>query len=275
MLNREPLNTLKQDVATTLADVVKAINSDEEREINRKIQPAIDRYYQLWDEVLPLSRASKNEEAYKKYAAGTAISTAAREAVKAETEFNRRLGKIETAAAESTEATVQWITSLLLAISVLAGSALVFFIVRGVNRALLKAVNELAEGAEQVDSAAAHVATSSQSLAQGSSKQAASLEETSASAEEITSMTRKNAENSQSAAAVMTTVDQQVQEGNRTLEEMVASMNEISTSSEKISKIIKVIDEIAFQTNILPSPERGGGSGARRRGWHGLCCRGR
>jgi methyl-accepting chemotaxis protein len=245
------INTLKQEIATSLAAVANSIASDEEREIVRKIQPAIDRYYQLWDEVLPLSRASKNEEAYKKFVDGVAISVAAREAVKAETEYNRRLGKIQTAAAESTHATVTWITWLLLAISVLAGGGLVFFIVHGVNRALLKAVTELAEGAEQVGSAAAQVATSSQSLAQGSSEQAASLEETSASAEEITSMTRKNAENSQSAAAVMATVDQQVQEGNRTLEGMVASMNEISTSSEKISKIIKVIDEIAFQTNIL------------------------
>jgi methyl-accepting chemotaxis protein len=245
------INTLKQEIATGLADVAKTIVHDEEREINRKIQPAMDRYYQLWSEVLPLSRASKKEEAYKKYTDGTAIFTEARDAVRAETEYNRRLGKTETEDAQSTQTQVDWIIWLDLTISAFAGSALVFFIVRGVNRALLKAVTELAEGAEQVGSASAQVATSSQSLAQGSSEQAASLEETSASAEEITSMTRKNAENSQSAAAVMATVDQQVQEGNRTLEGMVASMNEISTSSEKISKIIKVIDEIAFQTNIL------------------------
>ena len=49
----------------------------------------------------------------------------------------------------------------------------------------------------------------------------------------------------------MAEVDQRVAEGNRTLAEMVESMEEITGSSEKISKIIKVIDEIAFQTNIL------------------------
>jgi len=109
----------------------------------------------------------------------------------------------------------------------------------------------LAEGAEQITSAAAQVSASSQTLAQGASEQAASLEETSSSSEEITSMTRKNAENSQTAAAVMAEVDQRVTEGNRTLAEMVQSMQEITGSSDKISKIIKVIDEIAFQTNIL------------------------
>ena len=106
-------------------------------------------------------------------------------------------------------------------------------------------------GAEQITSASLQVASSSQTLAQGASEQAASLEETCVASEEITSMTRKNAENSQSAAAVMAEVDQRVAEGNRTLEEMVQSMQEITGSSDKISKIIKVIDEIAFQTNIL------------------------
>jgi methyl-accepting chemotaxis protein len=49
----------------------------------------------------------------------------------------------------------------------------------------------------------------------------------------------------------MTDVDHRVADGNRTLEEMMASMQQIIGSSDKISKIIKVIDEIAFQTNIL------------------------
>jgi len=64
-------------------------------------------------------------------------------------------------------------------------------------------------------------------------------------------MTRKNAENSKVAAEFTGEVEQRVTGANRTLEHMVASMTEINTSSEKVSKIIKVIDEIAFQTNIL------------------------
>jgi methyl-accepting chemotaxis protein len=128
---------------------------------------------------------------------------------------------------------------------------MVFLVVRSISETLKKATAEIREGAEQINSAASQVAASSQSLAQGSSEQAASLEETSASTEEITSMTRKNAENSKSAAAVMTTVDREVKEGNQTLDQMVTSMQQINASSDKIAKIIKVIDEIAFQTNIL------------------------
>jgi methyl-accepting chemotaxis protein/methyl-accepting chemotaxis protein-1 (serine sensor receptor) len=64
-------------------------------------------------------------------------------------------------------------------------------------------------------------------------------------------MARKNAENSNAAAGNMTEASQRVEEANRNLAQMVVSMTEINASSDKISKIIKVIDEIAFQTNIL------------------------
>jgi methyl-accepting chemotaxis protein/methyl-accepting chemotaxis protein-1 (serine sensor receptor) len=148
------------------------------------------------------------------------------------------------------ESTRLW-SMTILAFAVVSGGLLAFSIVRSVNGVLTRAVIELSESAEQVSSAAHQVSGSSQSLAQGSSEQAASLEETSASSEEMSSMTRKNAENSQQAAAFMNAVSQRVAEANRTLADMMASMEQIGASSGKISKIIKVIDEIAFQTNIL------------------------
>lgn len=138
-----------------------------------------------------------------------------------------------------------------LALIALAIAPITLMLIIRTTRQLRDVAAHLHDGAQQITSAASQVASSSQTLAQGASEQASSLEETSASSEEITSMTRKNAENSQAAAAVMSEVDQRVAEGNRTLEEMIQSMQEITGSSDKISKIIKVIDEIAFQTNIL------------------------
>jgi methyl-accepting chemotaxis protein/methyl-accepting chemotaxis protein-1 (serine sensor receptor) len=126
-----------------------------------------------------------------------------------------------------------------------------WFIIAGINRALRQAIGELSEGAGQVASAAGQISSSSQSLAQGSSEQAASLEETSASSEEINSMARKNSENSQAANGLVTQSQQKFNETNRSLELMVTAMGDINASSDKVSKIIKVIDEIAFQTNIL------------------------
>jgi methyl-accepting chemotaxis protein len=127
----------------------------------------------------------------------------------------------------------------------------VFFIIRQMSGNLRQIAAEMADGADQVAAAAGQVSSSSQSLAQGASEQAASIEQTSASSEQINSMSRKNAESSKVAAENMENASMRIGEANRNLEQMVESMNEINASSDKISKIIKVIDEIAFQTNIL------------------------
>jgi methyl-accepting chemotaxis protein len=154
------------------------------------------------------------------------------------------------AAGASTSAHALWVAYFLLA-SALAFAPFLLVMIGKTTRQLRGVAGSLAEGAEQITSASAQVAASSQTLAQGASEQAASLQETSSSSVQITSMTRKNAENSATAATLMTDVGRRVTDGNRTLTDMVVSMQEITASSDKISKIIKVIDEIAFQTNIL------------------------
>ncbi len=156
----------------------------------------------------------------------------------------------ERARGESQGSASRWTALAIVALSLGVG-VLTFFALRQTSRALQRAAAELSESSEQVASAANQVSASSQALAQGASEQAATIEETSASSEEITSMTRKNAENSRSAADEMVESSRLVAEANNTLQQMVASMREINTSSDKIGKIIKVIDEIAFQTNIL------------------------
>jgi methyl-accepting chemotaxis protein len=143
-----------------------------------------------------------------------------------------------------------WITMMLLVCFAAIGM-IAWMVVRGVNGSLRRAVTGLTEGAAQITSAAAQVSSAAQSLAQGTSEQAASLEETSASSQEMSSMTTRNAESSRQSAELMTVVDQRMFDANQKLDQMVVSMRDISSSSEKISKIIKAIDEIAFQTNIL------------------------
>jgi methyl-accepting chemotaxis protein len=133
----------------------------------------------------------------------------------------------------------------------LVSSGLASFTIRGINRELRRSVMDLAEGAERVAGAAGQISAASQSLAQGSSEQAASLEETSASTEEINAMASANSENSRIAAELVTQSQRKFEETNRSLADVVVAMGEIKGSSDKISRIIKVIDEIAFQTNIL------------------------
>lgn len=140
---------------------------------------------------------------------------------------------------------------IFLVCSTAAGGGLLYTAVRSTNQALLSAVRDLSSGAEQVATAASEIASSSRSLAQGSSEQAASLEETSASSEEVNSMAQKNTENTRAAAELVGNLQQKFADTNRALDGTVTAMQELNTASEKISKIIKVIDEIAFQTNIL------------------------
>jgi methyl-accepting chemotaxis protein len=105
--------------------------------------------------------------------------------------------------------------------------------------------------ARDTAAASAEVSASAQSLAQGTSQQAASLQQTAASSEQISSMTVRNAENSRTASEKMAMAARQIAETNNRLQQMLESMNAISGSGAKVSKIIRTIDEIAFQTNIL------------------------
>jgi methyl-accepting chemotaxis protein/methyl-accepting chemotaxis protein-1 (serine sensor receptor) len=163
---------------------------------------------------------------------------------------NRRMLPDSQKRAESI-ATGSYVTVAVFSLLVLAISVLIMIVLRLVSSSLRKAIGELSEGAGQVASAAGQISSASQSLAHGASEEAASLEETSASSEEINSMARKNAENSEAANILVTRSQSRFSESNLHLESMMAAMADIQASSDKVSKIIKLIDEIAFQTNIL------------------------
>jgi methyl-accepting chemotaxis protein len=138
-----------------------------------------------------------------------------------------------------------------LALALVIGLVLAFFITRSITKPIKMVAEALSAGAEQTTSAAGQVSAASQSLAEGASEQAASLEETSSSLEEMSSMTKRNAE---SANKVKELGSQARHAGDAAMGEMQtmsAAMNDIKSSSDDIAKIIKTIDEIAFQTNIL------------------------
>jgi len=123
--------------------------------------------------------------------------------------------------------------------------------IRAILKALGAVTTALHAGSEQTTAAAAQVSSASQTLAGGATEQAASLEETSASLEEISGMTRRNAENAQRAKELAGHARQAADTGVADMGAMKTAMSEIKASSDDIAKIIKTIDEIAFQTNIL------------------------
>lgn len=138
-----------------------------------------------------------------------------------------------------------------LSIFMLAACMYATSLIRRLSNELRRLGREMKSSAEQVASAASQVSSASHSLAQGASEQAASLEETSASGEEITAMTQKSAQSSEEAAHLVGAMDGRIRQANTALSEMVQSMQSINESSDKIAHIIKIIDAIAFQTNIL------------------------
>ncbi len=116
---------------------------------------------------------------------------------------------------------------------------------------LARGIDELDAVSEQTTAAAAEVAASGQELADGASRQAAALEETSATLEEISSMTKRNSEHAQNAKDLSAQTRHAAEQGTSRMTGMQEAMNAIKVSSDNIAKIVKSIDEIAFQTNIL------------------------
>jgi len=109
----------------------------------------------------------------------------------------------------------------------------------------------LSEHANEMTLTAGSVGAASQTLAEGASQQAASLEETSASLEEMSSMTRRNAETAGKVKELGSEARKAGDLGVKDMTALVGAMDAIKRSSTDIAKIIKTIDEIAFQTNIL------------------------
>jgi methyl-accepting chemotaxis protein len=116
---------------------------------------------------------------------------------------------------------------------------------------LNKMFKEIDTASEEVSSGARQISDAAQSLAEGSTEQAATVEELSASIQDIAEKTHQNADRADDASKMSVAVKQNAEKGASQMEQMTAAVNEINVASQDISKVIKVIDDIAFHTNIL------------------------
>jgi len=172
-------------------------------------------------------------------------------AVNASIEYNEKLGMDAGKTGKADAQSGVRLIGLLLAVALVVAGLLSWQIVRSTTRVLRDLAGNLDQGATQTASAARQVSAASQTLSSGASEQAASVEETSASLEEISSMIRSTADNAEKAKALAGEAHAVAQAGSRTMVEMTQAMAAIDTSSAEVAKIVKNIDEIAFQTNIL------------------------
>ena len=143
------------------------------------------------------------------------------------------------------------IVLIVTSIGLAVGAIVAWIITRGVTRRITEVAARLATESNKTGAAATQVSEASHSMANGASQQAASLEETSSSLHEMASMTTRNSENAQNAKTLANQARQTADAGAVDMEQMKTAMSAIKGSSTEIAKIIKTIDEIAFQTNIL------------------------
>ena len=153
--------------------------------------------------------------------------------------------------AHDTDRFILWLVGGVFLVGVTAGGGVAVFLTRNLTRSITGVADELAAGSEATSAAAGQVSASSQTLAEGASEQAASLEETSASLEELASMTKLNSDNARVAKDKATLARKHADAGAEQMATLLSAMDQLKTSSADITKILKTIDEIAFQTNIL------------------------
>ena len=149
------------------------------------------------------------------------------------------------------------LTSMKLAmgIAIIMSVALAIFVGMSLRRMLIGPLNHIItdltiEAGALVD-VSSHLSSTSSALSHGAEEQSIAIEKSSAAIEELSSMTNRNADNSQHANTMMVSNSAQVAQGLETIGKMSAAMEAINQSSEEISRIIKTIENIAFQTNIL------------------------
>ena len=117
--------------------------------------------------------------------------------------------------------------------------------------AMSSALDQINIASTEVKAGSALVADSSQGLSQGSVEQAASIEELASTITEVSEKVNTNAQNAQRASELAQKVGAEMQTSNEQMSQLTLAMQEISDTSNEIGKIIKTIDDIAFQTNIL------------------------
>jgi methyl-accepting chemotaxis protein len=172
-------------------------------------------------------------------------------AIDLDIDYNAKLAKTHADDGKASALLSVRLVSICLGLLILVASLLAWVIIRSTNRALGNITGNLDRGAVQTASAARQVSMASQTLASGASEQASSVEETSTSLEQMSSMIRATAENAEKAKGLAAEARSVAETSSKTMSEMTLAMASIDASSAEVAKIVKNIDEIAFQTNIL------------------------
>ena len=146
---------------------------------------------------------------------------------------------------------VRWLVLALTVLCLVVVSAAAVFFAHRLATPLKHTALVLEEASSTMTSNAAEIAQGAQDLADSTSRQAAGIEETAASVTELTASTQSNANEAQEAAKVAQSAGSRVVSASTRMQELTEAVQAVAEASAQTGKVIKTIDEIAFQTNIL------------------------
>lgn len=135
--------------------------------------------------------------------------------------------------------------------TILVSQYIAWLVTKNIEHSIETVTEDLSQTSSNLTSLSKELTTTSHKLAEGSTQQAASIQETSSTLEESSSMVHQTTQNTKEAEILARKTKEFANKGNSEMQVMLGAMEELKRSSAEISKIIKVIDEIAFQTNIL------------------------
>lgn len=224
--------------------------------LRAKVEPLREKfsaYREIAEEVIRAQQsvtwtdASRDEYVARWAPLGNALSDASAELGRVATAAGRQSSRESQASLSTAQAVVMALGVFSLLVAVLVGT----WTVKAIVSRLRGTSNLLSLASTQLSSAASQLSEASQTLSAGSTEQAAAVEETSATSEQINSMANRNMENAGNAARLSDRAQGRFQEAEESLGKLVSAMDSIADQSQRISHIMKTIDEIAFQTNIL------------------------
>lgn len=146
--------------------------------------------------------------------------------------------------------TSHWVIFGLIA-TIVISQYIAWLVSENINKSVKNVLGNLAQTSDNLNNLSKTLTQDSHKLAEGSTEQAASIQETSSTLEESSSMVHQTTQNTKEADNLAKQAKIMADKGDEEMRQMLESMTELKRSSAEISKIIKVIDEIAFQTNIL------------------------
>ena len=245
------INAKNASTTKLLQNYLETNPSQEEKDKLNETQSIRESFWKTETQVISLAEKNLNSQAYSLYKYNTNNEKAYRKAIlnliKIQKDRSKQIYE-ENQKATSTSNTLLIIMGLAsLGLMITFG----ILIANAITKPIHRAIEELTLGSSEVSAASAQVEAASQALAEGTTEQAAAIQETSATLDETASMVQQNNEHTRQAAIMARSAKDFANQSDQEMSMLMDSMDKLKLSSHEIANIIKAIDEIAFQTNLL------------------------